>query len=134
MPKSAGSLADEAVGGGEGAEGDSTIAGPWRGPHRRKARHTGVEQGRPSAAQQTLILVLAHHLAAPHSCGPEEGGPTGARASAERGGTESDCQFNSRKPSVRGRIRGTTDSGSAPGTERKRGGSRQVPPNETNLA
>lgn len=84
------SLADEAVGVGEGGEGDSTMA-PLRSPLSEKCKehHCGAgARRRPSAETSNSSSSFVHHLSAPHSWGREWGGPRGASASTERGGKE----------------------------------------------
>ena len=83
--------------------------GGWQpkkpGPLQKNGRATSAGQGQAGGlllARPTLILVFCP----PPLCTPLLWqARRGARASTERGGTEKDCQFNSRKPTVWGRIR-----------------------------
>ena len=83
--------------------------GGWQpkkpGPLQKNGRATSAGQGQAGGlllARPTLILAFCP----PPLCTPLLWqGRRGARASTERGGTEKDCQFNSRKPTVCGRIR-----------------------------
>lgn len=77
------------MGAREGGEGRSTIASPSLGPFQRNARVTSAEGGtrRLPARTANSASSFVHHLWAPHSCGREWGGPQGASAPTERGGT-----------------------------------------------
>lgn len=125
----------EAVGAREGGEERGTIASLRLAPS-REMPGSPLQRGAPGASclHSKLSLIFCPSPRAPHSCGREWGGPRGASARTERGGTGKVADSIVGNPPLRAGWGRRTGLGSVSGTGRKHGSSRQSPPNETDLA